>query len=209
MASQDNFDFLINNMMVLGFIGLCIKLFAGSVNKNKEQLFKSDGSNGPATAAVWGYSILALSMLGLMLVGFALTSKAIGTIGGVYDQSLFKFIGGLISSSFPTFLTILIVMWLVTINATFYQRINRGMVATEFYRFSNATTVLMIFQLIAMYYFLQGTFKLDKLIGLKDAIAEQRMYNDRYSFAVYFLSFLNIILIGIMNVELKYFSTDG
>ena len=43
------------NMMVFAFVGILIKLFFGNSTS-------ADGTSGPASSAVWGYGIAALSI---------------------------------------------------------------------------------------------------------------------------------------------------
>jgi hypothetical protein len=99
-------------------------------------------------------------------------------------------------------------------NMTYYKRINQGKVATEYYLFSNTTTTLLVFQLIVLFKYLTGRFKESELNGRHDgkAVAELALTkkdNSRYAFAIYFLSLLNSIAVGIMNITLEFFSTDG
>lgn len=191
--------FDLNNLIVFAFIGLCIKLFFGKISSDPNDILRSDGSNGPATATVWGLGLVGLAVLGIMVLTFALTTKKLSNVS---ELSMGKFISGLLSESFPALFTLIIIIWIVTLNLTFYKQINQGRVSTEYYRFSNAATVLLIFQLIALLKYISGRMK-------GTSSPEQKVDNDRYAFAIYFVTFLNAVLVGITNIELKYFSTDG
>ena len=56
------------NMMVFAFVGILIKLFFGNNTT-------ADGSSGPASSAVWGYGIVALSVFSILFITFALATQ--------------------------------------------------------------------------------------------------------------------------------------
>jgi len=192
----------INNMIIFALVGLCIKMFFGGTPSQ-------DGSTGKASSTVWGYTIVALAILGIMVISFALASQNSMTTcitGGKWD-----FFKGLMTESFPSVFTLIVLIWIIVINLNYYKRINQGRVATEYYMFSNATATLLIFQLIALFKYLNGRFKASELKE-RGRTAEEALItkdNDRYAFAIYFVTLLNCVLAGIMNITLEFFSTDG
>jgi hypothetical protein len=194
----------INNMIVFAFVGVVIKLFFGGN-------FSQDGTSGRATSTVWGYGVVVLSILSVMVITFALGAKN----GPNLSLGYFSFFKGLLSYSFPSVFTVIVLLWIITMNLTYYTRINQGAVATEYYMFSNATTTLLILQLIALFKYLNGKIQYDETLGCKGTEGENsecynlRKGNDRMAFAIYFVTFMNLVLAGIMNIILAYFSTDG
>ena len=58
--AADNIKYDITIMVVFSIIGIFIKLFFGNT-------ITSDGSQGPASAAIWGYGIVAMSILSVII----------------------------------------------------------------------------------------------------------------------------------------------
>jgi hypothetical protein len=192
----------VNNMIVFALVGVCIKLFfSGSPS--------SDGSTGPASATVWGYGLVVLAIFGILVINFALASQMqmqSRVLAGKWD-----FFKGLMSESFPSLFTLIILVWLIVMNINYYTRINKGQVSTEFYRFSNAATLLLILQLFVLFKYLNNRFKLSasKLNGNKTMEDSAQDLNDRFAFVIYFTTLLIGIVTAIMNITLEFFSTDG
>ena len=62
---MDNLNFDINILILFIIIGACIKLFFGGTTT-------SDGSDGPANAAIWSYGIIAVAVLSIMIIIYRL-----------------------------------------------------------------------------------------------------------------------------------------
>ena len=73
-----------------------------------------------------------------------------------------------------------------------YKKINKGTIATEYYDYSKVTTFLILSQLIILF-----------LSLLQDETP------NKFTYSSYFIALLIIIFIGINNIILTYFSTDG
>ena len=176
-------EYLINNFLAFAIVGLIIKLF-----------FKSDitddGTSGPANASIWGYGVVALSIFSAMFLSFALASNMSNL-----NKDIFGFIKELLADSLPSLLTLLILLWLITLNVTYFTRINQGKISSEYNNFSIANIVFLSIQVIVLFLFLRA----------QTATAG----NSKLSYAVYGLTFINVILISMMNIILKFFSTDG
>ena len=107
--------------------------------------------SGPAAAAVWGYGTVLLSLAGMLVVSFALTTRE--NMSG----SFVGFLKGLISGSLPTILMVSIITWLLSMSITYYTRINKGDVAPEYNAFSTASSILVAIQLLTLLKFLYDT----------------------------------------------------
>lgn len=160
-----------------------------------------DGMTGHATSTIWGYSVIILALFALITILFSLASKEKKT------ESLdnFSFLKLLIKTSLPTLVTILISIWILTLNAVFYKKINEQKVAPEFYQFSIITTILIIGQLFTLFKPL--------LITQTDAKGQPTTSNstgqNKMQYATYIFAVFNMIFVGIMNIILALFSTDG
>ena len=56
------------NMTLVAFAGIVIKLFLGGN-------YSEDGTSGPAGAAMWGYGLVAIAVLSLVVVTFGLQNQ--------------------------------------------------------------------------------------------------------------------------------------
>ena len=168
-----------------------------------------DGTYGRANSTIWGYGIVSLSILTLVFVSYAIHDKintletsqgTTTTFGGIL-----KFIKSFLASSGPAAISIVILFWIIDLNVTYYQRINKGQVATEYYQLSAGTSFLFVFQIILLFQYLK--MFINNKTGNGDA--NSAMTQARLSFATYFVTMLNVIVVAMMTIILKFFSTDG
>jgi hypothetical protein len=176
-----NQEIVYDSNIMMGFIivGILIKIF-----------FTISGSSviGDATTTIWGYGIVALALFALMFITFSLATK-------MNDQnkgSIFNFIKLLISNSLPIVATLSILIWIITLNSVYYNKINANKISNEYYQYSNITLFLIIAQLSVLFMSLQGGPSQNKM-----------------KYTTYFFTVLNLIFVGIMNIILKFFTTDG
>jgi len=184
MPSTTN-EYLVNNFMAFSIVGIIIKLFFQSNTS-------PDGTTGPANASIWGYSVVSLSIFSIMFLSFALASNMVNL-----EKNLFGFIKILFSESLPTMITLLVLAWLISLNVTYYKRINQGKLSDEYNQFSMITTILLIIQLIVLFMF------------LREQTSENPSKSKTMGYVVYAITFINVIYIGMMNIILKFFTTDG
>lgn len=184
----NQYDLITNDRMSLlilfGLIlaGIFIKLFLGG----------SDGSSnsGQASSTIWGYGLTTVSLFTLM---FIIISKSIDKS----NESVFSLI---IARGFPILSLVVILIYIITINLSYFQIINENLVPNEFNLYSTISSILIIFQIIILF---QGSrILLDGEDGNQNMLS--RIINITWIFSI-----LNLILGIIMNVILKFFTTDG
>jgi hypothetical protein len=103
-------------------------------------------------------------------------------------------------------LTIIILFWIVDLNVSYYDRINKGQVAKEYYQLSAGTSFLFVFQIILLFQYLKSYINI-KTGNSTDENPE--LTQGRLSFATYFVIAINLVIVGMMTIILKFFSTDG
>ena len=184
MPSTNN-EYLVNNFMAFAIVGIIIKLFFQSN-------ITTDGTSGPANSSIWGYGVVSLSIFSIMFLSFALASNM-----APLERNLFDFIKVLFSDSLPAMITLLIIVWLITLNITYFKRINQGKLSDEYNQFSTITTFLLVIQLIVLFKF------------LREQTSPNPSGSKNMAYVVYGIAFINVIYIGMMNIILKFFSTDG
>jgi hypothetical protein len=200
MPSLTNTEYDMHNMIGFSIVGILIKLFFGS---NTE-----DGSSGPASASIWGYGVIVLAIISVLVIFISLAS----TITNIEKFNVFGFLKTLVKYTFPSLLTLIVLIWLITLNVIYFKRINQGKVADEYYTYSTITTFIVIFQIITLFKYLNDNLPSINTQISADAASGKGSFiiaNDSMAYATYFFTFLNFIFIGIMTIVLEFFSTDG
>jgi hypothetical protein len=197
VKTRGGMEYLINSMLIFAIIGISIKVFFGNVTS-------PDGSYGRANATIWGYGLVALSILAVMFISYAVHDK-IMTIENKGLTGIIGFLKSFLSSSLPSVLTVIILLWIITLNAFYYTRINKGQVAKEYYQLSAGTSLLFVFQIICLFQMLKLYLSGKTGTGGNDDIITQ----SRISIATYFITAINLIVAGMMTIILQFFSTDG
>jgi hypothetical protein len=203
-ASEKNrggMEYVINSMLMISIVGMCIKIFFGNNTS-------ADGTYGRANSTIYGYGLVAMAVITVMFVSFAIHDR-IGRIenkGGI--SGIIAFLKSFITSSAPSMLTVIILGWIVALNIMFYERINKGHVASEYYQLSAGTSFLFMFQIICLFQYLKLYINVKtKNLDGDDTNPVQTM--GRISFATFFISAINLIVVGMMTIILTFFSTDG
>jgi len=182
IKDQKNFSFIV--MCVISFVGLLIKVSFGSNTSD-------DGTDGPASSSVYGYGIVAFSILSGIFLSFALaTGEPVEQSG----NSVVAFLKVLIKHSLQPVLLFIILMWIIAINTNYYTKINQGRVTDEYFKFSSLSNILIFIQVIILFLFLNE---------------EEPIKKNQMSQILYILASLNLVFAAMMNIVLKYFSTDG
>lgn len=196
MVVSKSLEYDINNLLLFAFVGIIIKLFIGSSTTD-------DGSRGPASAAIWGYGVIAASVLGIIFITFAMATQM-----SKLSENSFGFVKSMLLHSLPPLLMLGILTWLITINVEYFKRINQGLVAKEYSNYSNLSTFLVIIQLVVLYKYL-----VDELLIGKGGPTNKTMLiealRSRMASVTYLLTLGNLMVVSVMTIILKYFSTDG
>ena len=196
--TRNGYGYLINSMLLCAIIGMCIKIFFGNMTS-------VDGTYGRANSTIWGYGVVGFSILTIMFISYAIHNKiSIIEKKGLYG--IIDFIKSFLTSSGPAMLTIIILFWIVDLNVSYYDRINKGQVAKEYYQLSAGTSFLFVFQIILLFQYIKS------YISIKTGTSNDEdaaLTQGRLSFATYFVIAINLVIVGMMTIILKFFSTDG
>ena len=185
------------NVLALCIIGIAIKLLFGNN-------YTKDGSNGPASSALWGYGLAGMAIFFLMFVQTQNYIKKNPGSSGTIFVKIAQFYASMLNI-LPTLMMFIVLSWLVILNYQFYKQINMGKVTTEYSQFSNVSTIMVLFQMAILFkYLFLSTPESSSLSSLRQE-AEQ----SKYASASYLTALLNFIFIGMMNIIIVYFSTDG
>lgn len=163
-------------------VGLFIKIAMGKIFST------DDGSIGPANAVLWGYGIVAFSILGIVLINVDTSSNDWNSI----KKLPWALVG-----------TIIILMWIISLNLKYYTTINKHNAPEQYYIWSTYSSILLIgLVAISVLQYILSSADQNKLSGAK-------IFSTQLSVYAYMLAFLNLIGVTIMQVILDCFTVDG
>ena len=163
----------------------------------------AQASKDYATATVYGYGFSILALFGLLISSFAISYKE------QLSQGVWGFFKLIFKNAFPLILNISIIALILFQNISFYSQINSGKVADEYYQFSGVSSFLILVQSILVINYLMDVLSGEQSKnnaqkgGIMAALASE------LNSIILILSVINIGIIGVLHVILKYFSTDG
>ena len=171
-------------LFVIAFIGMSIMIVLTAP-------LSSDGLSGPASASVWGYGTIAISVLGLIftMIGEKLKLERKPTFNDSISWAIF---------TAPAFLMLLVLIFITTMTSHYYIRINKGDVSKDYYKYSSLATFSICCQyLLLVYYILteNGTIVNDNKYPLV--------------FLNYLFTICNMLIIIMLSIIANYFITDG
>lgn len=176
--------YLINICILLAFVGIIIKMVFTSLSMGDDQ--------GPAFATLVGYIFTSIALFGLLMAVVSYYFKVKNSTS--------------CSSLYPSFFQILalfiILFVIIRQSISFSKMINTYQVDPEYYKFSNYSGILIFFQLILIYSYLQGNLN---CISTTVGTLSKPSIGTLYLSIVLFV--LNILTVGIMEVILRLFST--
>lgn len=176
--------YLINICILLAFVGIIIKMVFTSLSMGDDQ--------GPAFATLVGYIFTSIALFGLLMavVSYYFKVKNAPSCSSLYP-------------SFFQILALFIILFVIIRQSiSFSKMINTYQVDPEYYKFSNYSGILIFFQLVLIYSYLQGNLN---CISTTVGTLSKPSIGTLYLSIVLFI--LNILTVGIMEVILRLFST--
>jgi hypothetical protein len=173
-------------LFILGIIGIIINFFIVTNTTD-------GGIKGPATTSVWGYGTMAMSVLGLM---FNIIGKQHLTNS---QTSTSAFSLKLLTNSLPAILLLIVLVSILSLNAHYYNRINSGNIPEDYSKYRSLSNVTISIQyLLLAYYISSGSI-----------VKQNHEFDKIFAYINYLFAVCNIILIIMLTIIVKYFSTDG
>jgi len=195
---NSSLPFDLSTLLILAVAGMVLKVFfSGNTTP--------DGSSGPASSAIWGYGLTAMSLVGILVVITSLSTREAMNMG------IFDAIKTMVTSSLPLVATLVVIGWLIIINMTYRKQINSGRVATEYNQFSFFSTILLILQMAVMFKYLLEKIGINMFGNNQNSTMSRMadiMASELTSITV-ILTLLNLIFVGMMQIVVEFFSTDG
>lgn len=183
---------IFSGFILIGFV--VIALFSS---------LSEDGTSGPASSSLWGYSIILFSLIGIVFVKIKMIEKD-------ENKSVLSYV---IGNGLPIFLLLFNILWLISLNVTYFDDINKGLVSKDFYEYSMLNNILIFVQiLVSLEVILSKAFNYSAVDKLGDATGV-KVDIEQKNTVIMIMSFIfiitNFVLSGIQQVTLDYFTTDG
>ena len=200
---MENHNYLINIVLVILISGVILTLI-GNYILNKfsesktinlktcdEKLLEeannrmgNNGNNGYRLTYT-GYLVTGMGLLFLIILStfFSVENK----------KNEGENIKNIITGTLPVFLSLIVVSYILLLNVKFKERLIQGKVADEYFFYLSFFSIMFMIQIITLSKYIKT---LEKSENQVDSV-------------VYALSLVNILIIGIMNIILSFFSTDG
>tara|TARA_Y100001980_G_C14491040_1_gene268141 strand:- start:481 stop:1071 length:591 start_codon:yes stop_codon:yes gene_type:complete len=196
---MEEYLFLLNTVLVIIICGIILKIIGNltlaSYTKTKSDVVSCSQSNDNTTNNN-GYNGYTLSFTGTTIIGMSLLFIMIlviyiSVIGNQNVKELIKLL-------LPVFITLIVVSYDFFINIKFKDKLIKGDIASEYFGY-------LIF--FSLFLFIQ-TGCISKYI--KDISDKNNSKNEsKVGPVIYLLSLMNMIILGVMNIIIAYFSTDG
>uniref|UniRef100_A0A6C0AZ34 Uncharacterized protein n=1 Tax=viral metagenome TaxID=1070528 RepID=A0A6C0AZ34_9ZZZZ len=175
---------------------------------NKQQLLqKKQTAISGHNALVIGYSITAFSIFSTILLAVKYSNNnALGRTtptlvgGNFFNKSKTNIFNGIqillkiINSILPSISVIGVITYVIILTIIYKENLILGRVSNDYYFWSGISSIFILFQIILLLVFIFNKI-------------ENKLTNVHY--AIYALSTITIIILGIENIILASFSTDG
>jgi len=182
---------IFSGFILIGFV--IIALFSS---------LSEDGSSGPASSALWGYSLILFSLVGIIFVKIKMTGDKNGDV-----------LSYIIGKGMPIFLLLFNILWLISLNISYFEDINKGIVSKDFYEYSMLNNILIFVQiLISLEIIMEEAFgySISKVVADSTGNEIKETQKNTVIMVVSFIFIItNFVLSGIQQVTLDYFTTDG
>ena len=179
----------VNFNLQIGFILIVIGFIVGFID---------------VKGAIAGYSLIICALAGLLVIIFALMNREERKNMGFF--ALLKF---LLGHSMPVLILIGLVSWVLSINISHFERLEKGDLPDEFKQFYVVTTILFFIELSLLYSYFQKQFTETKVIDNTVMAKTMELMSSQSTMLLYLLSVISTISIGIIQTIVNYYLTDG
>ena len=183
----ENSNGTVNFFAALIFLSFIVKFIFGGTS--------TDGNTGDASTTLWSYSIILLSLICILVLQSIIPKTS-------------NFPSDNMGSIFPIILTIVAFIWSLTMNLKYYQKLNKGEIAKEYYAWSKMSSIFLMIQTLLLVAIVKGKFN----YILNGDYAKSGTGNKgqiKMLFGNIFFMVIIFIVLGIQQVILDKFTVDG
>jgi len=158
-------------------------------------------SQGPANATIWGYTLSAIAVFLLTIIAIAFTTN---------EDKPKQQIEIIIKFAIPSVLFLLLLIWSIGQAVSFFNKINSNILPEEYNLYSFVSSFLIIVQGINLYMFFNEEYSIqNKGNKTETERGRAKIENMDNSTIMYILTIVNSIILGMMQIVLTFFTTDG
>jgi len=158
-------------------------------------------SQGPASASIWGYGLSALATFFLVVISIAFLTK--------YDTSDRGGLVEIIDSMLPSLLLLIILIWAIILNVSNFNAVNKTNLPKEYGQYSFISSFLIIIQIISLFIYFNNKYGLLFFTQSDKRVLKGQIKIIDAKETIYILFLFNIIMLGMMQIVLEFFTTDG
>ena len=193
---NENLDLM--NLVVLACLGIVIKVF---FQEGHTKL----GNMGPASTNIWGYGLTALALFLMVFMSLYLSKKQLPNLE-TSNNPIEILLNLLFNDTLPIVLTLILILYVIYLNFSYYTRINSNLVADSFHTYSFYSSFLLIIQIAIIVKYMFNM--LDSVNGKEGN--DKILISDKAIKALsYILLTINFVFVMITHILLSFFSTDG
>ena len=154
---------------------------------------------GKNNGGLWGYGTIVFSLFGLLVFEMAYRSRNTKKgISAVFD---------VLKHGGPIILIIVCVAWLLALNIIYRSTIESDALPQEYKSFQTLGFIILLTQLYLLYKYLNNDMKSGTGNDMLSKIYS--LMSKNLSWLMLLLSIVYLLIIGIMQVILQFFTTDG
>lgn len=158
-------------------------------------------SQGPASASIWGYGLSALATFFLVVISIAFLTK--------YDTPGYAGLVEIIDSMLPSLLLLIILIWAIILNVSNFNAVNKTNLPKEYGQYSFISSFLIIIQIISLFIYFNNKYGLLFFTQSDKRVLKGQIKIIDAKETIYILFLFNIIMLGMMQIVLEFFTTDG
>jgi len=185
LSHNNHLDLL--NIVVLACVGIIIKLF---FSENYSRL----GNMGPASSTIWGYGLTAIALSIMVFMGVYVSNRQF------FNNKSSNLLGVLFTNTLPIILTLLVIIYTIYLNFSYYTRINSDKVTRDYHTYSFMSSLLIAIQIILI-----STYLFHYILNENEP---KNMKMELAKNITYILCVVNFIFILMIHISLAFFSTD-
>ena len=164
-------------------------------------------AQGPANSTIWGYGLSSVAIFLLLIISISF-SPGISKLPD--EKNIENYLNIFVKYALPPTLLLIIILWVIGQTISNFKKINSNILPQEFNLYSFISSILIIVQSISLYKYFNEEFNLEYRSNKKSSAEMQDKIAILDNSAIlYILTILNVIILGMMQIVLEFFTTDG
>lgn len=162
----------------------CDKKLIEEHNKRENNKMGNNGING-YTLSFTGYVVIAMGLLFLIIFStfFSIDNK----------KDDIQNVKNIITGNLPVFLSLIVVSYILLLNNQFKEKLIKGRIANDYFSYLLFFSLIFSVQIIILCKYIKSFDKNNNQLGS----------------VIYALGLVSLLILGIMNIILSFFNTDG